>query len=106
MTLCLVCICLALLTPGITLASTSDTRPNILLLFPDEWRFDWTDNFYVNDLDLNTPTFNSIVSKGVRFVNTIVASPVCTPSRSCLASGKEYDFAGTPENMMDFPTNQ
>ena len=26
-------------------------------------------------------------------------APVCAPSRSCLASGREYDHAGVPNNF-------
>ena len=68
-----------------------DTRPNIVLLITDQWRFDWADQYYVNNLSIKTPTFDSIVKNGTRFVNTCVGSPVCAPSRACIAAGKEYD---------------
>ena len=83
-----------------------DDRPNILLLFPDEWRFDWADNFYLKDLNINTPTFQMVVANGTRFINTLVGSPVCAPSRGCLATGKEYDYSGMEQNMQDLPENQ
>ena len=83
-----------------------DNRPNILLLFPDEWRFDWADNYYLSDLNINTPTFQMVASNGTRFINTIVGSPVCAPSRGCIATGKEYDYSGMEQNMMDLPENQ
>eukprot|EP01084_Bolivina_argentea_P211416 359654_1 len=86
--------------------ATSTVRPNILLLFPDQWRFDWADNQFIKNLSLNTPTFRSIVRNGTRFINTAVASPLCAPSRACIGSGKEYDNAGVPNNNYDFPTNQ
>mmetsp|Transcript_72703 Transcript_72703/g.116016 ORF Transcript_72703/g.116016 Transcript_72703/m.116016 type:complete len:487 (-) Transcript_72703:57-1517(-) len=84
----------------------ADERPNILLLFPDQWRFDWADNYYLQDLDIDTPTFKAVASNGTRFVNTIVGSPVCAPSRGCIATGKEYDYTGLEENMEDLPENQ
>lgn len=36
-----------------------------------------------------------------------VAAPVCAPSRSCLASAREYDAAGVMSNFAnDYPVNQ
>ena len=32
-----------------------------------------------------------------------MASPLCAPSRACLASGMEYDKALTPNNDCDYP---
>ena len=88
------------------IALKSDERPNILLLIPDEWRFDWADNFYLTDLKINTPTFQMVVSNGTRFINTVVGSPLCAPSRGCIATGKEYDYSGMEQNMQDLPENQ
>eukprot|EP01083_Nonionella_stella_P031405 86006_1 len=82
----------------------SVTRPNIVLLFPDQWRFDFTNGFA--NLSIDTPTLDSIVQNGTYFLHTVVASPLCAPSRSCIAAGKEYDNAGVPSNGYDFPMNQ
>eukprot|EP01084_Bolivina_argentea_P143763 252397_1 len=84
----------------------SDSRPNILLFFPDQWRFDWADKYYQQNLSINTPTVSALISSGTRFINANVASPLCAPSRSCLAAGKEYDFTGVPGNDVDFPENE
>eukprot|EP01084_Bolivina_argentea_P211418 359656_1 len=86
--------------------NTADNRPNILLLFPDQWRFDWADQYYISNLSLKTPTFSNIVKNGTRFVHTCVGSPLCAPSRSCIASGKEYDYTGVPGNNYDLPVNE
>lgn len=41
---------------------------------------------------------------GTRFSKAFVPSPLCAPSRACLASGREYDQAGVPDNFSnDFP---
>eukprot|EP01083_Nonionella_stella_P121205 364099_1 len=86
-------------------ASTT-VRPNIVLLFPDQWRFDFMNNGLSDiSLQLRIPTIDEIVRNGTRFVHAIVASPICAPSRSCLAAGKEYDYAGVPSNTA-FPENQ
>eukprot|EP01084_Bolivina_argentea_P035866 66411_1 len=88
------------------LSHAADNRPNFLLLFPDEWRFDWADSYFIQNLSLNTPTFSSIVQNGTRFVHTSVGSPLCAPSRACIAAGKEYDYTGVPSNSHDFPVNE
>eukprot|EP01084_Bolivina_argentea_P024688 45963_1 len=87
-------------------SKSADNRPNILLLFPDQWRFDWADQYFISNLEINTPTFDSIVKNGTRFVHTTVAAPLCAPSRACIASGKEYDYTGVPSNKYDFPENE
>lgn len=41
---------------------------------------------------------------GTRFLSAFVPSPVCAPSRACLASGRAYDDAGVPSNFAnDYP---
>jgi arylsulfatase len=78
-------------------------RPNILFVFPDQHRYDWTG---LNPkLAVRTPNINQLAARGVRFTRNVVASPLCAPSRACLASGREYDRCGTPSNAADFPIN-
>lgn len=101
---------LALLASGFT-ASIAATPPNILLLFPDQWRYDW-DGFPRDNQPtspgslLHVPTTRTIAAAGTRFTTAYVPAPVCAPSRSCLAAGREYDLAGVPSNGYDYPINQ
>jgi arylsulfatase A-like enzyme len=89
---------LALFTlPALAQSST----PNFLFLMPDEWRWDWAG---FDTPSLRTPTLTSLAKEGVRFTHAYVPSPVCDPSRACMASGKEYDETGVPNNNYDFPT--
>jgi arylsulfatase len=79
-------------------------RPNVVLLFPDQWRWDWTPDRIPG---LRMPTFDLWSSAGARVESAFVPSPLCAPSRACLASGKEYDLAGVPDNFSnDYPVNQ
>jgi len=85
-----------------------DFQPNILLLFPDEWRFDW-DGFRKDNgnVPLHMPNMRSYAARGTRFQHAYVPAPVCAPSRSALAAGREYDHAGVPDNFSnDYPINQ
>ncbi len=79
-------------------------RPNLLLLFPDQWRFDWLG---VNpDVPVRTPNVDALAARGVRFAKAVCASPLCAPSRACLAAGKEYDNCRVPSNGTNFPLDQ
>ena len=84
---------------------------NVLLLFPDQWRYDWDGYTRSNQADipgpmLHVPTTRAIMDNGTRFTYAYVPAPVCAPSRSCLASGREYDSAHVPSNGYDYPINQ
>ena len=84
--------------------ASSAPPPNILLLFPDQWRHDWLPSSVPA---LRMPTLSSLAASGTRFSHATVPSPLCAPSRACLASGREYDAAGVPDNFSnDYPINQ
>jgi arylsulfatase len=83
----------------------SGVRPNILLFFPDQFRYDWiTGNS--NNVPVRTPNLSRLAREGVWFRRAIVPSPLCAPSRACLAAGKEYDRCGVPSNAADYPLTQ
>ena len=85
-------------------AQTAKARPNILLLFPDQHRFDWTG--FNKNLSVRMPNLDRLAQRGVRFTNAVVASPLCAPSRACLASGKEYDHCRVRDNGENYPVDQ
>ena len=76
-------------------------RPNILLFFPDQFRFDWVG--WNAHIPVHTPNLDSLARRGFRFTRAVVPSPLCAPSRACLASGKEYDRCGVRSNEHNFP---
>ena len=95
----------------LTSALVAAARPNILLLFPDQWRYDWDGFSRPNQPDapgslLHLPNTRSVADRGTRFTTAYVPAPVCAPSRSCLAAGREYDQTGVPSNSFDYPQNQ
>jgi len=87
-------------------------QPNILLLFPDQWRYDWAGFEYPQTSTADTrvpvklPTIARLAAEGTRFSQAYVPAPVCAPSRSCLASARDYDdqvaTAGVPTNSHDY----
>jgi arylsulfatase len=85
-------------------AQPGKDRPNILMLFPDQHRPDWT-GFNPN-LDVRTPNLSALARRGVRFTQAVVGSPLCAPSRACIASGKEYERCGVRDNKDNYPLDQ
>jgi arylsulfatase A-like enzyme len=89
---------------GSQVDENAERRPNILLLFPDQHRYDWLGTN--PDLPLRTPNLDGLAARGVRFSQAYCPSPLCAPSRACLASGKEYDRCSVPTNKEDYPYDQ
>ncbi|MBT4096877.1 MAG: sulfatase-like hydrolase/transferase [Gemmatimonadetes bacterium] len=79
--------------------------PNLLFLFPDQHRPDWL-KCSTPDLPLRTPHIDALASRGVRFTQAICSSPLCAPSRACVASGRNYDRCGVPGNAVNYPLDQ
>ncbi|KAG6961283.1 hypothetical protein JG688_00009176 [Phytophthora aleatoria] len=90
---------------SISLISITEARPNILVFFPDELRFDWVNNGTSTDF-LQTPNIDSIRERGVHFKRAITASPVCGPSRACFAAASHYEEVGVLTNRYNFPINR
>ncbi|MCC7235538.1 MAG: sulfatase-like hydrolase/transferase [Bryobacterales bacterium] len=94
----------ALLPAAMLPAANPPRRPNILLLFPDQWRPDW--GGWNSGLDIRTPHIDSLRKRGIQFTYATVPSPLCAPSRACLASGCEYTKCGVASNAQDYPLQQ
>jgi len=75
-------------------------RPNVLLVLTDQQRHDWVGSN--PDVPVRTPALDRLGERGVHFTNTVCPAPLCAPSRSCLASGLEYDTVGITGNE-DYP---
>ena len=71
-------------------------RPNFLILLSDQHRNDWLGRN--PSIPVPTPNMDALASRGVEFTDALVPSPVCGPSRSCLASGMEYERCGVEVN--------
>tara|TARA_B100000029_G_scaffold516824_1_gene635340 strand:+ start:56120 stop:57526 length:1407 start_codon:yes stop_codon:yes gene_type:complete len=61
-------------------------RPNILLILTDDQGV-WATGCYGNS-EIRTPNIDQIANSGVRFDNFFVSSPVCSPSRATLLTGR------------------
>ncbi len=95
---------LSILPDGLLAADNQPERPNILLLFPDQHRYDWVP--WNARVPVRMPNLTALSSRGVRFNWAFTPSPVCAPARACLAAGKEYDRCGVRSNGVDYPIAQ
>lgn len=74
---------------------------NFLFLFPDQQRADWLGG--TPGLPLRTPNLDELRRRGTQFTRAICPSPLCAPSRACLATGREYERCGVRNNRNDLP---
>ena len=79
-------------------------RPNLLLLFPDQWRGDWL-GCAGGGIPVSTPQIDALASRGIRFAEARTNSPLCSTARACLATGQRYPAAGVASNQEDLPTD-
>ena len=80
------------------------SRPNVLFICTDQQRPDWIGMH--PDVPVRTPNLERLAARGTWFTDAICPSPVCNPSRACMASGMEYDRCGVHGNNMDYPLDQ
>ena len=85
-------------------AEARSGKPNILFFFPDQFRYDWTSmNPVMPDI---TPNLKNLANNGVYFSSAVCPSPLCAPSRACLASGKNYEKCRVPSNGDTYPIDE
>ena len=67
-------------------------RPNILLFLTDDHGA-WATGAYGNS-EVQTPTIDALAATGTRFANAYTPTPVCSPARACLLTGKTASQVG------------
>lgn len=65
---------------------TKGDKPNILLILIDD--MGWKDMGCAGSTYYRTPNIDALASEGMRFVNAYSSSPVCSPSRGAIFTGK------------------
>ena len=61
-------------------------RPNLLYILTDQWRAKATG--YNGDPNAVTPNIDGLAAESISFANAIATSPVCTPARAALLTGR------------------
>jgi choline-sulfatase len=75
--------------------------PNILFLMSDEHRPDVTG--YEGNTIIRTPVLDELARTGVQFRNAYTPSPICIPSRQCMAVGQLPRTCGCLRYGQDLP---
>jgi len=82
----------ALAIGGISMAQES--KPNFVIIYTDDHGYGDLGCF--GSKDVLTPNLDALAKNGVRFTNWYSNSPVCSPSRASLLTGKYPQRAGIP----------
>jgi len=85
----------AILYGPVAHAQATTQRPNVILIYADDQG--WADLHSFGSNDLYTPVLDSLGKSGVRFTRFYAASPICSPSRASLLTGRYPQRAGLPE---------
>lgn len=83
----------ALLLSSVTCSSA---EPNVVLIVVDD--LGWHDLVCMGAPDLHTPNIDSLATNGVKFTNAYVTSPVCSPSRAAILTGRYQQRFGHETN--------
>ena len=81
--------------------SGAATRPNILLLLPDQHRGDTVG--YAGNRVVQTPNIDRLAAEGVAFERAYSQSPLCQPARASLLTGLYPRQHGVFRNERSFP---
>lgn len=76
------------------LAIAQSEKPNVLLILVDD--LGYNDVSYYGNKDIKTPNLDKLCKAGMRFDNFYANSPVCSPTRASLMTGKYPDAVGVP----------
>ena len=76
-------------------------RPNVLLILADDLA-DWMLGCYGNR-EIRTPNIDLLARQGMRFQNSFVCTPICSPSRATLMTGRTPRQHGIHDFLTDSP---
>jgi arylsulfatase A len=77
-------------------ARSGGRKPNVVLIFTDDQGS--VDLNCYGTKDMYTPNLDKLAAQGTRFTQFYVGSPVCSPSRACLLTGRYPQRAGLDTN--------
>ncbi len=83
------------------MANDASERPNILVFFTDQQRWD-TAGVHGNPMGL-TPNFDAMARRGTHVAHAFTCQPVCGPARSCLQTGLYATTTGCFKNGVPLP---
>jgi len=79
-------------------------KPNVLLILADDLAA-WMLGCYGNP-EIKTPNIDRLARMGTRFLNSFVCSPICSPSRATLFSGRAPQQHGIHDFLTERPVEK
>jgi arylsulfatase A-like enzyme len=76
--------------------SRTASLPNIVLIMTDDQG--WGQTGYYNHPVLKTPNLDAMAANGLRFDRFYAGSPVCSPTRASVLTGRHSDRCGVPSH--------
>lgn len=81
-----------------------EKKPNVVYILTDQWRAQAFG--YTGDPNVKTPNIDAFVKDAVNFSNAVSVSPVCTPHRAALMTGKYPTSNGMILNDIYLPSEE
>jgi len=94
----------SLLGPAIGSADRPERRPNLLIILPDQLRA--VSLGCSGNSDVRTPNIDRLAAQGIRFTDAISTTPVCTPYRASLLTGRFATTTGVATNGVELPDSE
>ena len=94
----------ALLAGGTHAQGDRERPPNVLIIFPDQWRRQALS--CAGDPVVRTPHLDRLASQGVRFDRCYTNNPVCSPARATLLTGRYPHQTGLIRNNLLLPAGE
>ncbi len=84
-------------------AQSSSAAPNLLLILADD--LGYGDLSCYGAADLQTPNIDALARQGMHWTRFYANSPVCSPTRAALLTGRSPDLVGVPGVIRTHPEN-
>jgi arylsulfatase A-like enzyme len=95
----------------LTAAAELPERPNIVLVYADDWRWDalgavqWEQGEKGRFSWLQTPRFDRFALESIRFRESFVVNSLCSPGRACVLTGRYSHLNGIVGNGIPLPVD-
>ncbi|MHC4122004.1 MAG: sulfatase family protein, partial [Planctomycetota bacterium] len=89
---------------GSSTSAKFSKRPNVLFFFADQLRADACSVY--GGKNIKTPHIDKLASEGIRFANGLSTTPLCTPYRGMVQTGRYPTHSGIVANWFEINPNQ
>ncbi|MFY0653379.1 MAG: sulfatase [Cyclobacteriaceae bacterium] len=93
-----------LLATLLAVVDSSAQKPNVIYILTDQWRASALG--YAGDPNVLTPNIDKLAMESVNFSNALSVSPVCTPHRAALMTGRYPTTTGMFLNDLYLPDEE